>query len=147
MLWQQILLTFWPGVEFQLLRAGDGFSSLVIRIPLSCSGHMKPGWWEASLPSCPAAHCLAHCTCLSGELSSFFNAFLPAASSVWQGGSCAMDVQSQRSVSEGTARATGVLPNTLRNAGLGAARVQCWAQPLRCHTLLLLSPSKDVWGL
>lgn len=96
--WQQILLTFWPWVEFQLLMAGDGFSSVVICIPLSCSGHMKPGWWETSLARLSATHCLAHCTRLSGELSSFFNAILPVASSEWQGESCEMDVQPQRSV-------------------------------------------------
>jgi len=96
--WQQSLLTFWPWVEFQPLMVGDGFSSVVIRIPSSCSGHMKPGWRETSLPGLSAADCLAHHTCLSGELSSFFNADLPAASSECQGGSCRMDVQPRRAV-------------------------------------------------
>lgn len=96
--WQQVLLTFWPGVEFQLLMAGDSFSSVVIHIPLGCSGHMKPGWWETALASLSAAYGLAHHTSLPGELSSFFNTVLPVASLEWQWGSSEMAVQSQRSV-------------------------------------------------
>lgn len=66
--------------------------------PLSCTGHMKPGWRETSLPSLSAGHCLVHHTCLSGELSSFFNAVLAVASWAWQGRGCEMGAQPQRSL-------------------------------------------------
>lgn len=138
MLWQQILLTFWPWVEFQLLMAGDGFSSVVICTPLSSWGHMKPDWQETSLPSLSAAHSLAHHTCLSGELSCFFNAVLPVASSEWQAGTCEMDVQPWIS-----ARVHSALPHCMRG----------WAQGSLCaedsssepHNMAMLS-SGPAWS-